>query len=98
MGWATGELKGRRVGYAIRATCDWPKCNEKIDRGLAYRCGGADFEDDAGCGAYFCGAHRQGDRRLVCVSNTSGYRYVSVCNDCAKPPSKRRKAALVLVP
>jgi hypothetical protein len=42
MGWANcGEdSRGRPIGYAWEATCDRPGCNAKIDRGLAYACGG----------------------------------------------------------
>lgn len=96
MSWAYGiDRNGREIGYAIGATCDWPGCTEEIDRGLSYACGDEHDESEVGCAGYYCGKHRRGERRLVCVSSKGGYRYVSVCNDCAKPPSKRRKVALV---
>lgn len=91
MGWGYDiDRNGREVGYSIQATCDWPGCTKVIDRGLGYACGGDHDEGEAGCAGYYCGQHRQGYRRLTCgVSRT-----VEVCNDCAKPPSKRRKVPL----
>ena len=60
MGWARGELvlpDGRRIeaGYDVADVCWAEGCATKIDRGLAWRCGGADF--DLGCGGYYCGEH-----------------------------------------
>lgn len=43
------------AGYAVKAECDLPGCNAVINRGLAYRCGDANF--DAGCGHFYCGDH-----------------------------------------
>lgn len=59
MGWANcGEDKnGRPIGYAHEATCDHPGCEEEIDRGLAYACGGMHGDND-GCEGYFCEEHR----------------------------------------
>lgn len=56
MGWGYGELDGREVGYAVDATCDAEGCDQRIDRGLAYRCGG----DLDGCGRYLCLDHLDG--------------------------------------
>lgn len=59
MGWAVGydgQWK-RDIGYGVPATCDHPGCDEAIDRGLAYVCGGEPFGGDYGCGLYFCGSH-----------------------------------------
>lgn len=94
MGWASGKVNGRDVGYSIAAKCDWPGCGEMIDRGLAYRCGGLSgisLDEGLGCGGYFCEQHRQGYRRLNCGAPSREDYHASVCNDCAKPPSKRRK-------
>ena len=55
MGWAIGERGGRDIGYGVPATCDYPTCKKKIDRGLSYCCG--DFSSDDGCGLYFCDKH-----------------------------------------
>jgi hypothetical protein len=61
MGWAFGtDGNGRDVGYGVEAECDHPECHEKIDRGLAHRCGplGCETDDDTpGCGGFFCGLH-----------------------------------------
>jgi hypothetical protein len=58
MGWAYGiNREGRRVGYGVRATCDQRGCHARIDRGLAYVCGGMHDGDEHGCGRYFCGNH-----------------------------------------
>lgn len=69
MGWSdcgTDDL-GRPIGYGFAATCDHPECEKKIDRGLAYVCGGmhgcepvynAQGEFINTCGRYFCEDHR----------------------------------------
>ena len=54
MSWAVGSIDGRWIGYGVPAECDHPKCDEAIDRGLAYRCG--DLGDE-GCDLFFCGEH-----------------------------------------
>lgn len=60
MGWAIGydENWRRDIGYGVPATCDQPGCNESINRGLSYVCGGQPFGGDEGCGLYFCWDHR----------------------------------------
>lgn len=63
MGWGSGTNKqGRSVGYNIAATCDEDGCDEQIDRGLAFVCGGMHDGDEHGCGGYFC--HERG--HLAC--------------------------------
>lgn len=67
MGWGHGiAYDGREIGYTVDATCDQPGCDEQIDRGLGYLCGGSDpgaldvvidGADGPGCGRYFCGRH-----------------------------------------
>lgn len=58
MGWAHIVLPdGREVGYAVEATCDKDGCKARIDRGLAYVCGGMHEGDEHGCGNYFCPGH-----------------------------------------
>lgn len=72
MGWARGQdSNGRDIGYAVEAKCDHPECSAEIDRGLAYRCGGADFDLDT-CEGYFCTDHR------------SGHWSQNLCDACAK--------------
>lgn len=60
MGWANCgfDSQGRPIGYAHEAICDHPGCDQKIDRGLAYACGGmhGDLGGEA-CEKYFCGKH-----------------------------------------
>jgi hypothetical protein len=58
MGWNYGvNSDGREVGYSVTATCDEEGCDEKIDHGLAYVCGGMHDGGDEGCGGYFCYSH-----------------------------------------
>lgn len=61
MGWAVGEDTRfgmeRDIGYGVPAICDHPGCNEPIDRGLGYVCGGEPYGGDEGCGLFFCGSH-----------------------------------------
>lgn len=57
MGYSIGwdSTRNRDIGYGVPAVCEYPGCNEEIDRGMAYACGGGFPED--GCGLYFCGKH-----------------------------------------
>lgn len=59
MGWANcgTDSLGRNIGYAHAGTCDHPGCKKKIDRGLAYACGGMHGEDEVSCEKYFCEEH-----------------------------------------
>ena len=59
MGWSIGYDTNwkRDIGYGVPAKCDHPECNEDIDRGLSYVCGGELYGGDKGCGLYFCGSH-----------------------------------------
>lgn len=59
MGWSIGFDKNwnRDIGYGVPAICDHPKCNEEIDRGIAYVCGGELYGGDKGCGLFFCYKH-----------------------------------------
>jgi len=59
MGWADcgTDSNGRPIGYAFEATCDFPGCDKKIDRGLSYACGNMHGETTWGCEGYFCGEH-----------------------------------------
>lgn len=59
MSWAVGydERWQRDIGYGVPATCDHPGCGAKIDRGLAYVCGGEPYGGEHGCGLFFCDAH-----------------------------------------
>lgn len=59
MSWAVGfdEHWQRDIGYGVPAFCDHPGCSERIDRGLAYVCGGEPYGGEHGCGLYFCPNH-----------------------------------------
>lgn len=59
MSWAVGYDANwkRDIGYGVPATCDHPECNELIDRGLSYVCGGEPYGGGNGCGLYFCDKH-----------------------------------------
>lgn len=59
MGWSNcgQDRDGREIGYGIPATCDHPGCTKRIDRGLAYVCGGEHGGGENGCGKYFCYEH-----------------------------------------
>jgi hypothetical protein len=61
MGWEIGydSTWKRDIGYGVPAICDQPGCNEKIDRGLAFVCGGEPYGGDHGCGLFFCSKHRR---------------------------------------
>lgn len=80
MGWANcgTDKNGRHIGYAHEATCDHPGCNENIDRGLSYACGGMHGEDEIGCDKYFCEKHLSN-----WVDDDTG-RTLRVCDECAK--------------
>lgn len=66
MGWSIGWDRNwkRDIGYSVPAYCDHPSCNEVIDRGLSYVCGGQPYGGDRGCGLYFCEKHRHLHARL----------------------------------
>ncbi len=61
MGWSYGFVDGRDVGYGVPATCDYPTCKKKIDRGLGYVCAEQQIGGgENGCGLFFCGNHADG--------------------------------------
>jgi hypothetical protein len=57
--WAVGfdSRWNRDIGYGVPAMCDFPRCTETIDRGLAHVCGGEAYGGEHGCGLYFCEDH-----------------------------------------
>lgn len=59
MGWEIGfdSNWNRDIGYGVPAICDHPGCNQEINRGLGYVCGGEPYGGDDGCGLYFCDKH-----------------------------------------
>ena len=72
MGWSIGydEKLKRDIGYGVPAICDHPECNNKIDRGIDYVCGGEPYGGDNGCGLHFCYDHLMHD--YVCVRCRDG--------------------------
>jgi hypothetical protein len=59
MSWSLGfdSERNRDIGYGVPAYCEHPRCNERIDRGLSYVCGGEPYGGEHGCGMFFCGNH-----------------------------------------
>jgi hypothetical protein len=59
MGWSIGydKIWKRDIGYGVPAYCDYPGCDQVIDRGLGCVCGGEAYGGDRGCGLFFCGHH-----------------------------------------
>jgi hypothetical protein len=86
MGWASYQNgAGRDAGYAVSATCDHPECNEAIDRGLAYCCGGLSGVSSSSidhkwppCGGYYCGEHMRGFSMMI----VDGEEVESICEAC----------------
>jgi hypothetical protein len=86
MGWSLGfdDRWQRWIGYGVTAYCDAPKCNEEIDRGLSYVCGGQEpYGGEYGCGLYFCSNHlfyhkfryaeRSGEFCKRCIAHKRSY-------------------------
>jgi hypothetical protein len=71
MGWQVGyDWNWRRdIGYGVPAVCDFPRCNEEIDRGLGFVCCDEEpYGGDRGCGLYFCEKHMKGGRCSRCTN------------------------------
>ncbi len=79
MGYQVYQVGDRWGGYGVPAVCEHPKCNEEIDRGISYACGGEPFSE-YGCDRYFCGEHRV----YHCFNVGRGRECVEVCERCAK--------------
>jgi hypothetical protein len=80
MSWARGiGADGREIGYAIEATCDFPGCTAKIDRGLSYLCGGPTWQSGEGCGRYFCPTHLG-----YAWNGDDSVRSIQACPECKK--------------
>lgn len=76
MGWAycgVNSDTGEEMGYSIEGVCHHPDCEEKIDHGLGYVCGGM-HENGETCGHYFCGNHL--------VHGELNGRTVQMCEEC----------------
>lgn len=80
MGWAHcgTDRQGREIGYSIPAVCDKEGCEQEIDRGLAYACGGMHGEGEFECEQYFCFKH------LVYVVDPKRWKMSpQMCESCA---------------
>lgn len=77
MSWSIGyDPKWHRdIGYAVPAYCDHSGCNETIDRGLAFVCGGEPYGGERGCGLYFCKKHLVISKKLPQVCNRCRARH-----------------------
>lgn len=88
MGWSIGydDKWERDIGYGVPAWCDHPDCWERIDRGLAFVCGGQPYGGEHGCGLFFCEKHRGYVDIRIIGSKTS--ETVQLCGRCKyhKPP------------
>lgn len=63
MGWSVGYDTNwkRDIGYGVPATCDYPGCNVRVDRGLGHVCGWQQPQGgEEGCGLFFCAEHGGG--------------------------------------
>lgn len=56
MGYQVYRVGKRWGGYGVSAICEYPNCNEEIDRGISFACGGEPFSEH-GCDRYFCSKH-----------------------------------------
>jgi len=79
MGYQIYKVGPRWGGYGVPAICEYPGCNEEIDRGFSYACGG-EPSSEYGCDLYFCEKHLEYHQ-----FNTGGGREcVQVCERCAR--------------
>lgn len=61
MGWSIGydDRWKRWIGYGVPAYCDYPDCDEEINRGLAYVCANEEpYGGEFGCGLFMCERHK----------------------------------------
>lgn len=79
MGYQVYKVGDRWGGYGVPAICEHPDCNEEIDRGMGFACGGEPFSEH-GCDRYFCGKHLK-DR---CFNTGGGRECFMVCERCLK--------------
>lgn len=79
MGYAIYRVGKRWGGYGVPSYCEYPDCNEEIDRGIPFACGGEPFSEH-GCDRYFCGKHRV----YHCFNSGGRRECVEVCARCDK--------------
>lgn len=81
MGYQCYEMNGRDQGYGVPAKCDHPDCDEDIDRGMGYVCGGDPTEN---CGLFFCNKHRSHDKDPEADWSDDNRHDFGVCERCAR--------------
>lgn len=90
MGYAVYDDKNNRdrfAGYGVPAVCDFPPCNKKINRGLAYSCGDGNFTEY--CGLHFCEDHLRSAPEGGYPSDDEydeeevDVEYIQMCERCA---------------
>ena len=57
VGWGSGMIQGKDVGYLVPDVCNHESCMKRIDRGLAHACGGYPGESEYSCDGFFCSEH-----------------------------------------
>lgn len=71
MSWARGiRDDGKEAGYDIDDVCGHPECQEEIDRGISFTCGGVEYlHSGYGCGEWFCPNHLEfGTHGFLCYT------------------------------
>ena len=89
MGYQVYKVGHRWGGYGVPSFCEHPSCNEEIDRGMAFACGGEPFSE-YGCDRYFCGKHREikgwnVEKEMWCRHKKDcDCKFKEICERCAK--------------
>lgn len=85
----TTESGYRFGGYGVPAVCEYPDCNEEIDRGMSFACGDEPFSE-TGCDRYFCSKHKDnykgfnGFNERCRHKNDCKCEFHFYCDRCAK--------------
>lgn len=87
MGYAIYKVGPRWGGYGVPAICEHPGCENKIDRGMSYACGGEPFSE-YGCDRYFCVEHKRYiDIEDIPNIDHEGDECAELCERCRKGES-----------
>lgn len=85
MGWSIGYDRKfmRFIGYSVPGLCDHPECNEKIDRGVDFTCGGSrsEWDENSGCGLHFCEEHGGGGLCERCEEGQESFEPKPDCDE-----------------
>ena len=84
MGWSycgRNSITGDEMGYSVHSTCACVDCEEEIDHGLSYVCGGMHEGGEYGCGRYFCSGHLSSAWFLINGEQDSAYNIFPTSND-----------------